>query len=196
MLPEEIENIYQEKLTQLGIYIQTDNPENAANQLKTSNLIPEIKKLLDEYKIIDMADAYGNTLLHYVASSEGFDILAQQERKAGNFTHVLDIPAIVMSYKPNPLMKDASGFTPSFLAAYYNNEKAYRFLQSYENSYTAGKISRAIQALSAMQQEAEYVSNRGYRICVSSQQTPAYFQNRRGVLKIMNDLQGKPHTNS
>ncbi|MBQ6854536.1 MAG: hypothetical protein IJO11_03735 [Alphaproteobacteria bacterium] len=62
MLPEEIENIYQEKLSQLGFCIQTDNPENAANQLETSNLIPEIKKLLDEYKIIDMADAYGNTL--------------------------------------------------------------------------------------------------------------------------------------
>lgn len=184
MINEELYDQYKLKIQQLG---SCATKEEILNQ----NLIIDIKNLITQGVDINTKDLTGYTLLHYVAMSKPIKELAQEGRASNNFDNVLDIPVMVSWYKANPFIKDSFGYTPSFLAAYAEDTVGYQMLSAYESSYATARTARALESISEMYINSEYVDGRGNVISLAAHQPKAFFNHHTHVLKIAQQLRGE-----
>ncbi len=177
--------VYQSKLTELADLVKTGDKD----ALLASNLLPEIKELLAQGADVNHKDLYGNTLLHLVASHTVFSNLSQEQSRQNQYENVLDVPTIISWFKPNPFVKDNTGLTASFLAAYYGNTKEHAMLLSYENAYSAAKIGLALLNISKVQVHTRYVDpQNGIQISAAADQKELFFEMRRQIDSISREL--------
>ncbi len=184
MINEELENQYKLKIQQLGSCATKD-------EILSQNLIVDIKNLITQGIDVNTKDLTGYTLLHYVAMSKPIKELAQEGRTANEFDNVLDIPVMLSWYKPNPFIKDSFGYTASFLAAYAEDTKSYQMLSAYESSYASARTAKALESISEMHIDSEYVDGRGNVISLAAHQSKAFFSHRARILKIAQQLRGE-----
>ena len=169
MLPSERNDYYKYYLEQLGA-------STSVEDLKREGFVPALKDLLEKGQDVNSKDEKGNTLLHYVVSNETVRTLAEEGRKTGDYTHVIDVPFMIASYqkKLNPFVMDENGFTPSCLAAYYGNTKDHGMLLSLESAVNHRRNMIGLYALSQMMCSSEFVTDTGHRVWMSNTQNEEF----------------------
>lgn len=179
MLPEEMRDYYKYYIESLGACTK-------AEEIKKQGIIPSIKDLLEKGVDVNLKDNKGNTLMHYLVSNEAVQQLAQDERKTGDYAHVLDVPFMIATYQTriDPFEKDANGFTPACLAAFCNNMKDHAMLSSVENSMMMRRLTCGLLALSQMMIAAEYLDSRGHRSWMSNEQNEEFRSAWRGLKRM------------
>lgn len=184
MLKEELTDQYKLKIQQLGTCATKE-------EIISQNLIAEVKSLLSQGVCVDTKDLTGYTLLHYVAMSKPIKELAQEGRAQNNFDNVLDAPILIAWYKPNPFIKDSLGYTASFIAAYSEDSKTHQMLSAYESSYHAAKTARALESLTDMYIDSQYVDGRGNVISLAAHQSREFFTARNRIAKLARQMRGE-----
>lgn len=127
-----------------------------------TNIVRQIKTMLDKGADINTADDNGNTLLHLIVSNKNLrayrayinqSLGMNQEAKA---LYMLDLPTLITNYRPNPFILNKNGLTASFLAAQNNFTQENAMLLSYENLYQATQNASSFQAISTILAEQCY----------------------------------------
>ena len=157
------------------------------------HIIQSVRNLLLNGAHVDTKNKNGDTYLHLLAASPALKEFMKAEReKSGNeLTElVLDIPIVISWFKPNPFVTNNQGFTPSFMAAFYQDMPAHGMLASYENVYQSRTISQTLYSMSQMNILAQYHNSSYNGIFMSNQQDPEFFKHHDIVARNCRRLNG------
>lgn len=167
-LPEKLDILAQKTFEELK-----ENPQ----------IIKEIRDIFLTRGGINTRNKNGDTYLHLLTSAAGLKEFMKAERaqNGSDSEYILDIPIVVSWFKPNPFVQNEQGFTPSFMAAFYQDTQAHAMLTSYENMYQNKHMAETLFAMSEMNILAQYHYSSSSGIYMTNRQDPEFFELRKKI---------------